>query len=361
MNFYRLRRQNEDATHRQTHRNAGIWRLFCLIVPILVWGLAGCAPNSKLLNEVDNKIQKAEQYFKTAIELKIGDKYAEIFDDAKKELDRAQTLFKQKRIQKARKAADKSMTASQKILKRYYLDEIEPQVGELIQEIGDKVKADADNPLNQYVPELEEMAAYGEKLASDQEAALLEKFLEKHRRLQSIQRSKDSLISKKIDADVSFKPGQYTLSEKGKRILEKDVIEKMITEKNHYRQKPPQSKITITLEIKGYTDRIGFKEGSPLFKKLTEAVEKQLPPENAPLERRKFLNQRLSEFRAQSIKNYLMRQLSENYKDDANFAVEPKSRGMGETLPADVKPLETASDPQRRICKIYFYISSITK
>ncbi len=351
-----------DRLGRQTDLDAGfkIRSLFFLMMPILLWGLAGCAPNSKLLNEVGNKIQKAEQYFQTARELKTGDKYAEIFDDAQKELNRAQTLFKQNRIQKAREAADKSMTASQQVLKRYYLDEIEPQVGELIKEIGDKVKADADNPLNQYVPELKEMADYGEKLASDQEAALLEKFLEKHRRLQSIQRSKDSLISKKIDADVSFKPGQYTLSKKGKRILDKEVIEKMIAEKSHYRQKHPQSKITITLEIKGYTDRIGFKEGSHLFKKLSKAVEKQLPPENAPLKRRKFLNQRLSEFRAQSIRKYLTGRLSEHYKNDANFAIEPKSQGLGETLPADVKPLETASDPQRRICKIYFYISSIS-
>jgi len=206
-------RISNNLSH-QIHKGVGapIYDLFFLIILVVILLLSGCAPNMKLLNEVENKIQKAEEYFKTVEELEAVTKYSEIFATAKQELNYAQNYFTKKRVQKARRAAENSIIASQKILKRYYLDQIAPQVNVLIKEIGEKVGDDADNPLNEYVPELHAMLDYGKELETDQETALLDEFIKKHNRMKSIRRSKETLSSKKISADVSFKPGEYNLS-----------------------------------------------------------------------------------------------------------------------------------------------------
>ncbi len=339
---------------------ASVYNLFYMIIPVVILLLPACAPNIKLINEVENKIQKAEEYYKTVEELDAEKKYADSFSTAKLELNRAQSYFSKKKVKKARQAASNSMIASQKILKRYYLDEIAPQADELIKEIRTKAGDDTDNPLNEYVPELHAMLDYGRELETDQETALLDKFLNKHGRIKSIRRSKDTLSSKKINADVSFKPGEYNLSANGKRILEKGVIKKIIAIKNRYCEKYPQSMITMKIEIKGYTDRIRFNESKPLFKKLTKSLESRLPPESEPKKRRQFLNQRLSELRAKSISDYIVLQLSDYHKNDSNFKIDPKPVGMGEILPSGVKPLKSVGDSKRRLCKIYFYIAHIS-
>ncbi|MDM8554779.1 hypothetical protein QUF75_08630 [Desulfococcaceae bacterium HSG7] len=334
--------------------------LFIMIISVVILLLSGCAPNMKLLNEVSNKIQKAEEYYKTVEGLEADKKYSDSFTTAKLELNRAQSYFTRKKAKKASQAAANSMTASQKILKRYYLDEIAPQADELVKDIGEKIGDDTDNPLNEYVPELNAMLDYGKKLETDQETALLDEFLKKQDKIKTIQRSKDTLTSKKLNADVSFKPGKYNLSAKGKGIIKKEVIKNIITDKNRYRKKYPQSTITMKIEIKGYTDRIGFNEKKPLFKKLIKSVKAQLPPKNKPKKRRQFLNQRLSELRAKSISDYIVLQLSDYHKNDSNFKIDPNPVGMGEILPSGVKPLKSSSDPKRRICKIYFYIALIS-
>ncbi len=339
---------------------ASVYNLFYMIIPVVILLLSACAPNMKLLNEVGNKIQKAEEYYKTVEELEVDKKYAEIFSTAKLELNRAQSYFSKKKVEKARLAATNSMVASQKILKRYYLDEIAPQADELIKEIGEKIGDDTDNPLNEYVPELNAMLEYGKELEIDKETALLDDFLNKRDKIKSIRRSKDTLASKKLNADISFKPGKYNLSDSGKRILEKEVIKKIIANKNRYREKYPQSTITMKIEVKGYTDRIGFNESKPLFKTLTKSVEAQLPPKSAPKKRRQFLNQRLAELRARSISNYIVQQLSDYHKNDSNFKIDTEPKGMGEILPSGEKKKKSASDSKRRICKIYFYIAHIS-
>ena len=339
---------------------APAYNVLIMIISVLILLLPGCVPNMKLIDEVGNQIQKAEAYYKTVEELGTGAKYSDFFSTAKLELNRAQKYFTRKKVKKARQAAETSMTASQKILKRYYLDEIAPQADALIKEIQAKVSDDTDNPLNQYVPELHAMLDYGRELETEQETALLDEFLKKHDRIKSIRRSKETLSSKKLNADVSFNPGEYNLSAKGKRILEKEVIQNIITDKSRYREKYPQSTITMKIEVKGYTDRIRFNENKPLFKKLTKSVKAQLPPKNKPKKRRQFLNQRLSELRAKSISHYIVQQLSDYNKNDSNFKIDPNPVGMGEILPSGVKPLKSASDPKRRICKIYFYIAFIS-
>ena len=335
--------------------------LFIMIIAVIILLLPGCAPNMKLLNEVGNKIEKAEEYYKTVEELEAGEKYSDFFSTAKLELNHAQKYFTNKKVKKASQSAEISITASQKILKSYYLDEIAPQADELVKEIKAKVSNDSDNPLNEYVSELNDMLDYGKDLETDQETALLDEFLKKHDRIKSIRRSKETLSSKKLNADVSFKTGEYNLSARGKRILKKEVIKKIITDQTKYRKKYPQSRITMKIEVKGYTDRIGFNENKPLFKKLTKSVKAQLPPKNKPKKRRQFLNQRLSELRAKSISNYIVQQLSDYNKNDSNFKIDPNPVGMGEILPSGVKPLKSFTDPKRRICKIYFYIAFISK
>ena len=116
----------------------------------------------------------------------------------------------------------------------------------------------------------------------------------------------------------------------------------------------------MKIVVRGYTDRLRFNEINPLFKKLTKSAQAPLPPKSQPKKRRQFLNQRLSELRARSISNYIVQQLLYYHQDDLNFIIDPNPVGIGEILPSGVKPLKSASDPNRRICKIYFYISYIS-
>jgi len=362
MNYFKSKSKITNKRRHHLNRVIGdsVYLLFFTMILIGVILLAGCVSNKKLLNEVGNKIHKAGEYFKTVKELQAGKKYSDYFVTAKQELHRAKDYLSKKRVQKAIQAAEISMIASQQILKRYYLDEIAPQADKLIKEIGKKVSEDTDNPLNQYVPELHAILDFGKDLETDKETALLDDFLNKRDKIATIRRGKDTLNSKKLNADVFFKPGEYNLTTHGKRILDKDVIKKIITNKNRYRVKYPQSTITIKIEVRGYTDQIKFNESKPLFKKLTQSVEAQLPPKNRPKKRRQFLNQRLSELRARSIRNYIDLQFSNYHKSDLNFKIAHETKGMGEILPSGVNPLNSASDPKRRICKIYFYIAHIS-
>jgi len=86
-----------------------------------------------------------------------------------------------------------------------------------------------------------------------------------------------------------------------------------------------------------------------------EGVENDVP--TAYPGRRQFLNQRLSEFRARTIGEYLVQIITRNEGEDSWITIEQEIVGLGEEIPQDLPEPHPLADPRRRMCKIY---SSIT-
>ncbi|MDM8543576.1 hypothetical protein QUF90_21080 [Desulfococcaceae bacterium HSG9] len=342
------------------------------ILSILLLILSGCAINAKLLGEVQDTVQQSKELLRAVEELKIETKYPELYAEAKKEFKQAEELmqagksiFKKKALN-AQLAAKKSINASQKILKQYYFDEIMPKAKALIQKIKEKVGQDTDNPLNENIPELQAILDYGKDLENEKIKNLINRVVGSDNKI----KEKESIIksfviekfkSEELKINVLFKLGDYILSEDGINLLNKELVQKIIINIDNYKRKYQSSTMVIKMEVKGFADRVGVNEKKPLFIELKKNNKDLLPPSNQPEKRRKFLNQLLSKLRAKSIVNYISQQISDSETDNTKIKIEQKSIGMGEAIPAGVKPLKSTRDPNRRICKIYCYISYISQ
>ena len=102
----------------------------------------------------------------------------------------------------------------------------------------------------------------------------------------------------------------------------------------------------------GFTDEVPVTSPS-LIQDLLADVLPDLVPEPA-LERRLFLNQRLSEFRARTVNEYAVEQLHLLDQGTSVVAIDTDIVGKGEALPTkeDVTPPYLTRDPRRRVCKI---------
>ncbi len=116
----------------------------------------------------------------------------------------------------------------------------------------------------------------------------------------------------------------------------------------------PDKNVTIRIKAVGYTDEVSFREGTNLVKTLIAGFENIVPISG--IERRKFLNQRLSSLRAQTIGDYFRNLIVQSEQQFQKVFVEQDIQGKGEELPPDVNAPYPISDPRRRICKIYSYV-----
>lgn len=337
------------------------------IFSVLLLLLSGCAVNVKMLSEVQDTVQEAQDLLRAVEELELEAKYTNLYAEAQKELKQseklmqARTLIFKNKVLKARLAAENSKNASQKILKQYYFDELMPKTNKLIKEIEEKIGPDTDSPLNEHLPELQTILDYGKDLDNEKIKALINKVVGSANTIKKKESIKKSFASEELKTDVSFKLGKYNLSEDGKKLLNKKLIKKIITDKDQYKKLHQNSTIIIKIEVKGFTDRVRFNERTRLFRKLKKDVENMLPPRNQPAKRRKFLNQRLSKLRAESIAYYIAQQISETETGNTGIKIIKKPVGMGEAIPGDVTPLKSINDPRRRICKIYCYVSYLSQ
>ena len=331
--------------------NGSFQLLKSLSIVILVTVISGCAVDQQKLKWTTTRVQEAEEHFETAEGLKTEEAYPYDFKKARQELIQAKQYLEKEKLEKALPAAESSLTASKNILKRYYLDEIAKKADALKKNIEKKVREDEDSPLKEYIPELNEILDFAEDLEKGQQITSLEKVLESIDVCLNIQDSAESYRSEKLESDVSFEIGQYRLSDRGMQILEEAFLRRIISDKDRYKRQSPDGMITIKIKVVGYTDQIGFNEGKPLFRKLREGVEYDIPHDQP--ERRQFLNRRLSEFRAKAISGYVYQAILETESRNSRVKVEQEAIGRGEDIPQGVIPSGLVNDPQRRICKIY--------
>ncbi len=298
-----------------------------------------------------DKIEDAQKNLDAAENMDAEKRYVEDSEKAKKELTDARSFLEKAKTKEAFEAAGRSLSKSKEILREHFVNEVKRRTLELRGEIIDKAGTDKDSPLLNYLPELNAILDYAEDLETGRQDASLDKVLANLDKFLGLKYSVSLFESGKLESDISFRLGEYELSEAGKIALEEKFLIKIISNKDKCKEKYPDSAITIKITVYGYTDQVGFNEGKPLFRKLSEGVEHALPKKQP--ERRKFLNQRLSELRAQAIGDYIRQRILETERGGSRVRVEPKIEGMGELIPEDIVPSGLNNDPKRRVCKIY--------
>jgi flagellar motor protein MotB len=329
------------------------WRYANLGVIGIIWLLAGCQP-SRISPTTQQAVSDAQAHLQLIEKLELTEKYPEDYQEARNNFERAQTIIaSESNKEKALPPARASLNASQRILKYFYNNTITPLARAAKAEIEKITTEDPDNPLKGYLPKLDNLLTYSEQIESGQEIAALDNVIKDLNEVIEIKRN--TAIKPVTLGDVSFDTGKYDLSAEGKRIL-KESFEQLIAKQKEELNQYLGETITITLTVIGYTDQQKFRQGTQLEKALLQGVEAQVPQQ--AVARRQFLNQRLSQFRATTVGNYIKDVLSEI---DNKIFIEQDASGRGEELPPKVSitysPDDPVADAKRRICTVYSKIA----
>ena len=161
-------------------------------------------------------------------------------------------------------------------------------------------------------------------------------------------------LNRTVEFDIFFDEGKYTLSdlsEEGKRIV-REIAEGLVAVINSYAETYPGQPVTITIKTVGYADLLGFRETTDLIDHLIKDIQNEIPWHQPA--RRKFLNKRLSLFRAKSINEAIQHLVvfSETVNKKARLNIQPEIEGKGEDIPPGVRAPYPEADQRRRICKI---------
>ncbi len=330
--------------------------LLLLIAPFMT---GGCAPQLQE-EDVQTMLQQSRATFVLLERLSIQDSHLQDYLEARRQLERADALLQASQYEQAYRAAQQSLTSSQKILQSFYQNTSAQSPGETQANISALAPETPDKPIKDVIPKFNEILDYSEEIQSDQRIINLSKVIENVEVDTPTDDTSQTISRQGIEFDFSFESGEYELSDRAKHILGKHV-QSIITAKKKYARLNPHRTVTVTttIEVSGYTDEVGFIEGGELFKKLTAGVETDLPLRQPA--RRQFLNQRLSEFRANRISAYLTQFIENAAPTGDNHQLEHAHVGRGEEIPAHVEPSYPRNDPRRRICKISISLCFCTK
>jgi hypothetical protein len=155
----------------------------------------------------------------------------------------------------------------------------------------------------------------------------------------------------KLDQDVLFEPGKYTVTPAVAEAVGK-FFEPAAKEIDLFTQKYPDFPLSLVITAKGYADGTSIMEGTPLYKALTEGVKLSgTPPDN------KELNKELSRKRATSVI-----ELFQKYtKDRSTIGGSVKNvmfltEGKGDALPSIKITDYKLDDPRRRIVLLFWSV-----
>ncbi len=325
-----------------------LW-LLILIVAVL----SGCQPQLYSVGETEEKVEEAKDHVEMAERVDVKENSYNDFVVAQTELGDAENKLQRGKLEDAYSSARRSIQASKRVIKQFYLDTFAKAVETLKTEIEVVVEKDPENPVKDFLPQLDEMLDYADQIQSGQQEVTLEKVRGYTEQAAHIVGSKRGLIDEKLESDVSFGLGRYNLSEQGKAAVLR-IVRKIMTNTEKSLNQFPDKTVTIKIKVVGYTDHTGFKEGTRLIKELVKGFEDLVP--QSGIERRRFLNQRLSEFRAKTIGNYFRDLILQATRNDSRIFIEQDTIGHGEKPLPDV-PSSQVSDHLRRICRIYSYVN----
>lgn len=318
--------------------------------------IAGCA--AKIQKEVvESTLEQARLNIQAIEEVEDASQlYPNDIQEARSKYDEAKKSFQEGKIDKSYLDALASLTISQRIVEQIYSHIIEPSVQMVKAEIESKIAQDPSTPLKDFIPELNKILERTEKIKAGQQPPSLAEFLNDFTGIEQIKTITRQDERKTLAGDVSFAKGKYELSEEGKIILQgvaQNIIALIEERTNEYHGRTIFVKITVS----GYTDQLGFHEGTDLVRELLEGVTEPIPQKGTD-ERRKLLNRRLSEFRARTISEHLREIILTAKQGLMRLKIELEIIGLGEKTPEDVLPPYPKEDARRRICRIYRYVSA---
>ena len=319
--------------------------------------LTGCAPQVTDITPAMTKeyVQEAQQDLETAESLEAHKAYPDEFQQAKAAYATAVENLTAEQLRPAYEAARQSIRTSRQIFRKIYLEDVARLAKRAKTEIEPSKANDRDNPLDEFLPKLDEMLDLGQALQDNPQMAVgrtaLVHDINHATQISYIVRTLDKYT---LESNISFESGQYTLSDQGEELVQR-IAEQTLATITSSPQLHAGQGVTIKIKVVAYTDQVPFRENTQLFQTLIEGVEDQLPQD--AIERRKFLNQRLATLRAQSISDYFKQLIEAASQGLPRIYFEEDIIGRGEEIPPDVDPPYDRDDPRRRICNIYSYVT----
>ncbi|PID57148.1 hypothetical protein CSB45_07920 [candidate division KSB3 bacterium] len=307
-----------------------------------------------LQQKAEKAVESARESFNVITELPVQARYSDDVQKARQELVNSEKFLIQNLLDEAYVSAENSRNISQRIVQNFYqhvLAQTAQQTKADIQRISD---ADPDNPLQDFLPRLDEILDYSDSISQGEELLKFDKMLDDLDRLTQIEHNTRENVARTIGIDVSFKSGSYELTEEGKQLLDDYVVEIMAS-RDRFKRLYPEFPVTITIKVVGYADQAGFIPGTKLVDQLLEQSE-DVP--DAEPDRRKFLNQELSELRAKMISEYAVQIIEQYASEQSIVSITQDIKGFGESIPPAVPEPYPIDDARRRICKIYSYITT---
>ena len=295
-------------------------------------------------------MEQARENFDAVKRLPVYEKYAHNFQEAESELVHAEIYLQDHLYEKASLAAQKSLEASQWILRQFYKETIALSAQKAKAKIAAISDEDPGNPLQDFLPEINNILDYSEGIGNGQQEVDITKVLQDFDKITKIEHTTQKTMKQTLESDASFGPGEYEISDKGKEALDA-YCEAIIAGKREFDKLYPDRTILIKIKVLGYTDQVDFREGTSLLKQLIEGVEDEVP-RTQPAQRQ-FLNRRLSELRAEMLSDYIVKYIG---RRDLGGRIEQEAIGLGEEFPPDISSPYPQQDSRRRICKIYTYV-----
>lgn len=155
----------------------------------------------------------------------------------------------------------------------------------------------------------------------------------------------------KLDQDVFFEPGKYTVNNAVAEAIGK-FFEPAAREIDLFTQKYPDFPLSLVITAKGYADGTSIAEGTPLYKALAEDLKLTgAAPDN------KALNKQLSRKRAEAVI-----ELFKKYtKDRSTMGGSVKNilfltEGKGDNYPNPKVTDYSMNDPRRRIVLLFWSV-----
>ncbi len=330
-------------------RNRRLWLTILLGITILAGGctLFGWPSADATRQRVDD----ATEHLDIIRRLDVAPKHGDEVDQAGTLLDQARNHLEAGRRSQAVEAAEESLAISQGILKAFYLDNIARMARTLRDELTTRTTEDPEHPLKAELPRVEGIIDRADRIAGDPQVVSLRQVLDDLEGILQISYAIQTTLTETLESDISFAKGRYRLSKQGEKSIDR-LIQTARRDRAGFQERFPNGSIVTHVKVVGYTDSLNFGRGTRLERELTEGVGDQLPP--ADPERRKFLNHRLSSFRAQTIADFIRERLTAG-DDGSRMAVKTETVGRGETIPANVPAPYPVMDARRRICRIYVH------
>ncbi len=303
------------------------------------------------LEMLEENIRWARENIETLEQLPLPDTALDDLQRAKNNLRLAESSFAEALYDEAYLSSMESLAISQKLVRKFYEETVVSSARATKERIEAIAAEDPDSPLQEFLPALTEILDYSEGIDASGQELDLDKVLADFERVTELSQHAQNTVQRTLESDISFESGEYRLSDLGKQAVA-EYCQEILTIRQGVADAYPERDVVIRINIVGYTDQVDFRKGTNLLQLLTAEADPQTIP-RAEVELRKFLNRRLSEFRAATLGEFLEQCLQDV---QPGIRIEWHGTGLGEEFPPGISSSEQLSDPRRRICKIYTYV-----